>query len=336
MEPDELLQAFPSEQRPDPKPPAGVEAVPPAKTLTSVLAPFPAPAIEPAPQRNPQPVRRQPSERSVQRPPSATTPPPAAVVAHSVQAPSRVGRLWLTAAMGAAIIGQSVVIAYLLGRGPAAPAGFVIESGRPGDTVVINGETAGVTPLEIKSGQPIQSLRVIAAGVAPPTLGTGGTASAASPPRVARPIDGGAQQAAARPRPSAVRFRSAIPLSVFERDEVLGSTNDGPIVVPAGTHTFQLVNTALGYSATATVTVQPGQSLTIAHPLPDGTVSVNAQPWADVEIGGKSYGETPLANLKVPIGQHEVVFRNPKLGERRQTILVRANEVTRVSVTFDQ
>jgi len=39
-----------------------------------------------------------------------------------------------------------------------------------------------------------------------------------------------------------------------------------------------------------------------------------------------------LANLRLPIGEHEVVFRNPQFGERRQTFLVTASEPTRVSV----
>jgi len=53
-------------------------------------------------------------------------------------------------------------------------------------------------------------------------------------------------------------------------------------------------------------------------------VSANARPWADVAIDGKSGGQTPISNLQVPIGVHEVVFRHPRLGERRQTVVVKA------------
>jgi hypothetical protein len=47
-------------------------------------------------------------------------------------------------------------------------------------------------------------------------------------------------------------------------------------------------------------------------------------------------GETPLANLEIPIGEHEIVFRHPDFGERRQTIIVRADAVARASTTFDR
>lgn len=63
---------------------------------------------------------------------------------------------------------------------------------------------------------------------------------------------------------------------------------------------------------------------------------MNAQPWADVWIDGRQYGETPLANLNIPIGDHEVVFRHPELGERRVTVTVRADQPTRVSASFER
>ena len=35
---------------------------------------------------------------------------------------------------------------------------------------------------------------------------------------------------------------------------------------------------------------------------PRGTVNINAQPWAEVWIDGKKMGETPLANVSIPLG----------------------------------
>ncbi len=55
---------------------------------------------------------------------------------------------------------------------------------------------------------------------------------------------------------------------------------------------------------------------------PNGVVNLNALPWAEVWIDGRQVGETPLGNVKLPIGEHEAVFRNPQFGERRQTFLV--------------
>jgi hypothetical protein len=45
-------------------------------------------------------------------------------------------------------------------------------------------------------------------------------------------------------------------------------------------------------------------------------------------------GDTPLANLSVSLGEHDVLFRHPELGERRQKAVVKADTLTRVSVTF--
>ena len=56
--------------------------------------------------------------------------------------------------------------------------------------------------------------------------------------------------------------------------------------------------------------------------LPNGTVNLNASPWAEVWIDGQRVGETPIGNLSVPIGPHEVVFRHPQFGEKRHAISV--------------
>ena len=44
------------------------------------------------------------------------------------------------------------------------------------------------------------------------------------------------------------------------------------------------------------------------------------------------HGDTPIANLMLPIGDHRVVLRHPDLGERVQMVTVRTEGVTRVSV----
>jgi hypothetical protein len=70
--------------------------------------------------------------------------------------------------------------------------------------------------------------------------------------------------------------------------------------------------------------------------VPNGRLSINALPWADVLIDGKPAGQTPLANLSVAIGEHEIVFRHPQFGEQRQTTVVKAETAARVSVTFSK
>jgi serine/threonine-protein kinase len=82
------------------------------------------------------------------------------------------------------------------------------------------------------------------------------------------------------------------------------------------------------------VTVKGGQMTSLNISVPNGRVSINAAPWAEVTIDGTPAGQTPLANLSLPIGTHEVVFRHPQFGERKQTITVKADGMTRVSHSF--
>ena len=65
-----------------------------------------------------------------------------------------------------------------------------------------------------------------------------------------------------------------------------------------------------------------------------GVLNLNALPWAEVWIDGQKAGETPIANLKVPLGTREVVFKHPQFGERRITTTVTARSTAAVSVDF--
>jgi hypothetical protein len=132
-------------------------------------------------------------------------------------------------------------------------------------------------------------------------------------------------------RSGGVRVNSQVEVQLLDGDRVLGSSADGPIVTTAGRHEFELVNSALGYRARQVVTVKPGEVISLNVRRPEGRLSVNAVPWADVWIDGNHIGETPLANLAIGIGQHDVAFRHPTLGEQRRTTIVRFDVPTRLS-----
>ena len=51
--------------------------------------------------------------------------------------------------------------------------------------------------------------------------------------------------------------------------------------------------------------------------LPKGEISINARPLAEVFVDGSRVGDTPVSQLSLPVGIHEIVFRHPELGERR-------------------
>ena len=121
-------------------------------------------------------------------------------------------------------------------------------------------------------------------------------------------------------------------LELRESGKLIGTTETEKIMLPAGKHQIEIANDAVGYRSTREIDVVSNKTSTIAVELPFGAVSINAQPWAEVWIGGERIGDTPIANLQRRVGSHEVVFRHPQLGERRETILVTLRQPVRLGV----
>jgi hypothetical protein len=65
-----------------------------------------------------------------------------------------------------------------------------------------------------------------------------------------------------------------------------------------------------------------------------GIANFNAIPWANVSIDGSPRGQTPLGNVTLPVGTHDVIFSHPELGTLRRSITVTADKPTRLSVTL--
>jgi hypothetical protein len=126
-----------------------------------------------------------------------------------------------------------------------------------------------------------------------------------------------------------------IVLEVSENGRQVGTTEESRLMLAPGRHILTLTNRDLGYVSTHTVDIEPGEvfSLTLS---PKGTASFNASPWAEVWIDGNKAGETPIANLEVTLGVHEIVFKHPAHGERRVTATIRADVPTAVSMDFSK
>ena len=137
-------------------------------------------------------------------------------------------------------------------------------------------------------------------------------------------------------RTGGFRVSAPIEIHVLDGERVVGSSVDGPIIAPAGRHDFDFVNSVIGFRVRRTVDIKAGQVTSVAVPVPNGTLNINAEPWATVFLDGTSVGETPLGNLSVLPGEHEILFQHPQLGERRQRTLVRADTETRVSVNMQR
>jgi archaellum component FlaG (FlaF/FlaG flagellin family) len=124
----------------------------------------------------------------------------------------------------------------------------------------------------------------------------------------------------------------ASPLQIFEQDKLVGTTNIGRLLLPPGVHVLDFVSDELGFRAQRTVTVKPNAAAEVRLDLPAVTLSINAQPWADVFVDGERVGETPIGTLSRPVGRHEIVLRHPELGERRRTVTLTTNGPNRISV----
>ena len=123
-----------------------------------------------------------------------------------------------------------------------------------------------------------------------------------------------------------------VPLQLREGGKVIGTSESDRLMLTAGDHDIEFANEALGFTARRTVRVTAGKTAATMIDLPNGTLSVNAQPWAEVWIDGERIGETPIGNLSRRIGNHEVLFRHPELGERRETVVVAVGRPARIGV----
>jgi hypothetical protein len=125
---------------------------------------------------------------------------------------------------------------------------------------------------------------------------------------------------------------SEVPLQVRENGTVVGTTDTPRMLLPAGAHELELVNTGLDYRVVRSVRITAGQTTSLGLRAPSGTLSINALPWAEVWINGQRAGETPIGNFSIAIGTHELLFRHPELGEQRMTVTVGAATPRRVGV----
>ena len=212
---------------------------------------------------------------------------------------------------------------------PAVSTGRIeIATNPPGAQVTVNGAPKGRTPLTLADIQPGEHLVAISNGSETinrkVSVAAGNTATVFAALR-------GAEAAAGW-----VTFRTPIELQIFEAAKLVGTTAVDRVMLPAGRHDLELVNSELEFRKSITVQVGAGTTSTPAVELPNGSLSLNALPWAEVTIDGRPLGTTPLGNVTMPIGTYEIVWRHPQLGERRRTVKVPATTPVRVGVDLNK
>jgi PEGA domain len=125
---------------------------------------------------------------------------------------------------------------------------------------------------------------------------------------------------------------SPVVLQLKEDGKLIGTTETERLMIPAGEHEIEMANDALGYRTVQRVVVAAGRTTNTRVQVPNGMLSINAQPWAEVWVGGERVGETPIANLSRPIGVHQVVLRHPEFGQRTASITVSLKQTARLGV----
>lgn len=126
---------------------------------------------------------------------------------------------------------------------------------------------------------------------------------------------------------------SPVTLDVAENGKSIGSTEQGRLMLPPGPHTLTFSSSDMGYKTTQDVVILPGEEKSVSL-IPTGELNANATPWAEVWMNGKKVGETPMAALRVPLGTHEVVFKNPTFPDRQVTVTVRSTAPAIAFVDF--
>jgi hypothetical protein len=129
-----------------------------------------------------------------------------------------------------------------------------------------------------------------------------------------------------------VAITAPVPMQIYSKGRLLGTTEADSLMLPLGAYELDLVNETVGYRERRSVSVQAGRRTMLRIDPPAGTVNINAIPWAEVWMDNQRLGETPIGNLPAPIGTRELVFRHPDFGERRARVLVTLKEAARVSV----
>ncbi len=127
---------------------------------------------------------------------------------------------------------------------------------------------------------------------------------------------------------------STFPVQILDDGREVGTSTNAAVALPAGDRTVVLVNAALEFREERHVKVLAQKKTLLTVDRPNGILHVNARPWAEVWIDGRRIGETPLGNISVPIGEHEVVFRHPGQPEKLTTVTVGARSATRVTTEF--
>jgi PEGA domain-containing protein len=226
---------------------------------------------------------------------------------------------------------------YVELSGTSSLGRLAISSQPAGATILLDGQPRGTAPAELSdvaAGAHELVLELNGARIRQAVSVAAGTVTTIAVPMKAGgsvAVDGGAEAPPADPTTGGLRVKVPFEMQVFEGQTLVGVTGDR-LVLPPGPHDLRVVSETLGFEKPLHAEIFAGKTTHLPLLLPKGTISLNATPWAEVWIDGEKVGETPIGNLSVPLGPHEIVFKNPDLGEQHHAATVTAIAPARLSV----
>jgi len=207
----------------------------------------------------------------------------------------------------------------------AVTGSLSVVSDPPGSSVIVDGTQRGQTPLtirELSAGRHNVLVRNSSATYQRSVQVEGGATASL--------VVGGAPAQAASW--GWITIGVPFPVQVLENGRVVGTSEIDRIMLSPGDHELDFVSDQLGFRQSSKVNILPGRGDPVSLTIPRVAMNINALPWAEVFIDGTRIGDTPLANVQQPIGDHEIVFRHPQLGEKRQMTRVTVRDSPRISM----
>jgi hypothetical protein len=236
------------------------------------------------------------------------------------------------------VIAGQTLAQYVELVGVSALGRLSIQSSPVGATVLLDGQPRGVTPLElpdVSAGQHELVLDLKGQRVRQTVSVATGITTTVDLPVTAVPIDAAGMFPAAVTTTGSLLVQAPFEMKVFEGDALLGVTGSR-LTLPPGPHTLEIVSETLSFRTPTSVEIVAGKTSRLPVKLPKGTAHLNATPWAEVWVDGEKVGETPLGNLALTIGPHEIVFKHPELGEQAHAATVTAAAPLRLSANLNK
>ena len=229
-------------------------------------------------------------------------------------------------------IAANATNSYHIEWAAAAPLAAPIQTGSlsvvsdpPGSAVTVDGSSRGQTPLtigDLTAGRHevlVKSLDTTFQRFV--EVEGGATASL---------VIGGAPSAT--PSWGWISLDTPFPVQVQEAGRVVGTSEIERIMLSPGSHELDFVAAEFGFRQSSKVRISAGHGAPVSLTIPSVAMNINALPWAEIFVDGTRIGDTPLANVMETIGEHEIVFRHPQLGEKRQVARLTMRDSPRISV----